>query len=470
MKQSQWIIAFGLVVVMVFGVTFAVNYLGESGGGSNPPPPPPPTLDLTFGERMVPPAGVPPLEMETGANGSADFWFVNDNEKTVKLGLIKTSCTCSEAAVYLTGSDWRVRSSAVLAGQLAASQVRLGHDWLGVFSALALTEALRPDVSLQDLTQSIRGDSLYKDESVPVPPGGVGWVRLKWDGKRQSQQPMTVLSADVWMGQTTNTVRLAAGVRYLPAFEIAAADRDQRLGENHPRELPLHRSVVCWSSTRDALNLQAKLASIRGGSESKDPFIVGKPEPLSRQECEQLEKKHQTDPNYFGRVRCAYRIPVTVRDRADDGTLLDIGPFRRLVVVKMTDTDYEEKILLHGTIQGDVYVGGSEDSARVHFQAFDRSKGTTKTVPVWSQTPGLTLEVDTKRTAPFLDVELPAPEKEPDGKQMWKMRVAVKANEVIGQFPRDDDLTLRDCAIYLKSNGPERRTMRIAVMGIAQQR
>jgi len=347
--------------------------------------------------------------------------------------------------------------------------VRQGHDWLGVFSELALAEGLWADQTLQELTQAAKGQSISKKESIQIPAGTVGWVQLKWDGARQAPSPMTILSAEVWMGQkTTSPVKLAVGVRYMAPFQIASADQTQKLGEHHPVELPLLRSILCWSSTRDALKLEPKLLSVRGKSET-DPFVVGKPVPLSRQECEKLEKEF-TDLNDYSRVRCAYRIPVTIREKAEDGTLLDIGPFRRLVSVKLADADHEVKVQLDGVIQGDVYVGGSEDSARVNFNAFDHRTGSTKTVRVWSETPGLKLELDSARTAPFLEVQLPEPEKEPGGKQVWLMHVKVGPNRVSGKFPRDDDPTYRDCAIYLRNSGPDKRTMRIAVMGIAVER
>jgi hypothetical protein len=469
MKQSQWILALVLIVAMVFGVTFALNYLGDQ--GSKPPPPPPPgsAAEVTFGSRMFPPEGVPPFEMEIGSNGSQEFWFVNDSGQTVTMGLVKTSCTCSEVHVFLAGADWKDRSTAVLAGQLAARAVRQGHGWLGVFSELALAEGLGADQTLRELTQATKGQSLTKNDSMQIPAGKIGWVQLKWDGARQAPQPMTVLSAEVWMGQrTAPPVKLTEGVRYMTPFHIASADLQQKLGEHHPLELPMRRSILVWSSTRDALKLEPLLLSNRGKPET-DPFVVGKPVPLSRQECEKLEKDF-TDPNDYSRVRCAYRIPVTIREKAEDGTLLDIGPFRRLVSVKLADADHEEKVQLDGTIQGDVYVGGSEDSARVNFNAFDSSTGSTKIVPVWSETPGLKLEVDAARTAPFLEVQLPEPEKDPSGKQVWRMQVKVGPNRVRGKFPRDDDSTYRDCAIYLRSSGPEKRTMRIAVVGIAVER
>jgi hypothetical protein len=268
--------------------------------------------------------------------------------------------------------------------------------------------------------------------------------------------------------KTAAAVRLAAGVRYLEPFHIANADRQQRLGERHPRDLPLQRWILCWSATRDVLHLAPRLLRVRGKPET-DPFVVGQPVPLSQQECQYLEK-NIADPNDFSRVRCAYRIPLTIREKADDGTLLDIGPFRRLVVVKVADLDHEETVQVEGVIQGDVYVGGSEDSARVNFNKFDRGQGSTQTVRVWSETPGLKLEVDKARTATFLDIQLPEPEKNAEGKQVWRMRVSVRPNQVEGQFPRDNDPTYRDSAIYLRSSGPDKRTMRIAVMGIAVAR
>ena len=91
---------------------------------------------------------------------------------------------------------------------------------------------------------------------------------------------------------------------------------------------------------------------------------------------------------------------------------------------------------LQGTIQGDVYLSGAEENGQLGLSLFDRAKGTSKNVRVWSQSPGLQLEVDRDRTAAFLGVGLSGPKSEGD-KQVWQApKVDVPPNQVRGGFPR----------------------------------
>src|SRR4051795_5148462 len=79
MKPAQWAVAAVLFAAMVFGLTFAMNYLQrpqpvvpfpDSGGDSGR------DLELTFLSNKLALGGV---EGEVGAPSQHDFWFVNDN-------------------------------------------------------------------------------------------------------------------------------------------------------------------------------------------------------------------------------------------------------------------------------------------------------------------------------------------------------------------------------------------------------
>src|SRR5436190_23767991 len=92
LKPVQWVLALGALVLMVFAVTFALNYLG-TGGPSDKDQGPPAAPQLTFAETVFPggvPGGamLPPLTQEAGQEGHHDFWFHNDNgDQPVKVGL-----------------------------------------------------------------------------------------------------------------------------------------------------------------------------------------------------------------------------------------------------------------------------------------------------------------------------------------------------------------------------------------------
>src|SRR4051794_35928862 len=106
MKQTQWTIAIVVLAVMVFVVTFAMNYLGSTtdsgGGGIKPEPEPGGTLQFT--ETSFPPQGVA-LEREVHSTGHYDFWFTNPTDKPVTVGLEAKGCTCTSVEAFLMPED-----------------------------------------------------------------------------------------------------------------------------------------------------------------------------------------------------------------------------------------------------------------------------------------------------------------------------------------------------------------------------
>ena len=57
MKQSQIVVSIVLLAAMVFGITFALNYIGNSGTTGTVEsgvPPPLNDLELTFGATFIP--------------------------------------------------------------------------------------------------------------------------------------------------------------------------------------------------------------------------------------------------------------------------------------------------------------------------------------------------------------------------------------------------------------------------------
>src|SRR4051794_3289537 len=100
------------LAVMVFLITFAMNYLGKDqpnspikARGKNEAPP----RELTFRTTTAPELGFTPgkaatrdhqpyqmvLECEGKGGGSQDFWFVNDNKEPMDIGLDHKNCSCS---------------------------------------------------------------------------------------------------------------------------------------------------------------------------------------------------------------------------------------------------------------------------------------------------------------------------------------------------------------------------------------
>lgn len=456
MKQSQWTLALVLLAVMVFGVTFALQYLGDPRSNPAKGDTPAGSQELTFGMKHFPP-GDQPIELEQGGDGSCDFWFVNENDRPMGVWLNKTGCKCSEVLVFLTSPEWRQRRSALLAAQLLASS--------DLWSGLGLVMGAEQDPELHRLEGQAKGEPI-SDKVVQVPRKGVGWVRLTWKGEKQGATA-TKFWGELWMDQkgAGPIARLEAGVRFLPPLRVAGNSTDRKLGNLNPRSLPHEESIVYWSSTRPSLDVEVKMVRLRT-QPGTDPFQVGQPQPLTDTERERLQQevKDAAEP---GKVRCAYRVPVAIRDRADDTAQVDTGPFRRQVELKLKGQDDPVTVTMTGAVQGDVRVGGNPgEEGHVRFLTFSTSKGKLKSIQLFSETPGITLALDEKRTAPFLDVVINPPEIGAGGLHTWNLDVRIPPGGLVGKFPRDDDPAFRDTAVYLKVL-PAGRTIRIPVDGIA---
>lgn len=466
MKQSQWIMALALLVVMVFGITFALQYLGDSPKTPEPRRPPGEVdLELTFGMKQFPPEGVPPTEQELGTDGYQDFWFVNEESKDVNIWLNTTTCKCSHVMLFVAPREWVERRSLLEAGRVAASSL---NPWSG----LGLVMGAEMDPELPKLLKEIKGTTLEKDNKdnkATVPAGAAGWLRLAWNGERQNAA-VTKLSAEVWMDRknTGPTARLEAGVQFLPPLRVLSADQTRRLGEINPASLPREEGITFWSSTRDQLKVTARMISRRNMPES-DPFVVGQPTPLTEEEREKLQKRVQAAKEP-GKVRCAYRVPIQIRDRSADGkTQLDIGPFNRQVELTLDDQIHQVAVTLNGAIQGDLTVGEAGEGGRINFGTFTGAKGSKPIiVPVWTDNPSLEgLELDRARTADFLEVKISKPEKEEGGRRNWKLTAVIPPGAIGGPFPFVENPDRRDCAVYLKTIGATGRTIRIPVFGLA---
>jgi hypothetical protein len=174
----------------------------------------------------------------------------------------------------------------------------------------------------------------------------------------------------------------------------------------------------------------------------------------------------------YGKVLCAYRIPLTLRAVAADGrTPFDLGPFRRRVEVQAGDVDEPIQVTVTGRVRGLVSVANDEQGGNVTLGGFPSSKGKRATVALESEVPGVDLGFDRKRTPPFLDARLGAPQTSTSGRRAWQLRVEVLPNQARGPFPRREDPPFQDSAIYLNAlqKGKPPLPVRIPVIGTANE-
>jgi hypothetical protein len=249
----------------------------------------------------------------------------------------------------------------------------------------------------------------------------------------------------------------------LGAFFSPEPQRHFALGQLDPKQLPRDIPMLVWSGTRSHLDLVASHALVRG-SESKDPFLIGKPVPATASDIDKIEMFEHC------KVRCAYRIPVTIRDRADDSaTLLDLGSFRRQILISLANEEWEPvRVTLQGSILSDLTLDGPGNVTLGEFYSKDGSKSETITFSTTLE--NLKLEVDRQRTPKFLSVSVPDKPVKFGNRFGWNVKIWVEKNQAHGSFPRDDDPDYRDSAVYLKSVGANTRNIRIAVAGNAKER
>jgi hypothetical protein len=456
MKHLQWALAIVALAGTVFAITFAMNYLG-GGGNTTPSVVVAGARRLTFAFEKAPPESAGPLEVEEHQQGHSDFWFHNEHEAELRVGLIKVGCSrCTDVALYLLPAD--------VGATLLASVGRVKN--------LSQPEKLAQAAQVQDKGEG--RDLFQSEQAVAVPAGAVGWVRVSWKAEQAGPQSFT---AQLWTEQKgTEGSRLQVAavafkpVRVRPLLDVGTL-RDEEL-QGDGKEV----GVECWSSTRDEFPLEARLGGAAGPAVA-GTFVVGKPRPLTGAELKELEKRIQSETlgegATAGRVRSGYRVPITLKGLAGDGkTPIELGPFRRTVLLSSAEGVEVPPVEVRGRVVGLLDVGGPDERGVLAFGWFRRGQGSNPVTLRLRGSTDLQLVLDEERSAKFVEVNkalLAKPEPEAKGHQAWKLRAEVPAGRASGEFPRPEDQRYADSAIYLKAvrKGKLVRTIRIPVTGTA---
>ena len=416
MKPVQWIGLLVVVAGIVFGVTFAASSL--PGRKSNGPKVSPQTR-LTFADPATtfptPPEDgkeLPrPAECEIGQKQAHDFWFKNENAQDLPVGLLDKTCQCTNVFIFVAPAEWKDVPE-------AAAREKAAKD---------LESAVTP-VDLKD-----------KEGGVVVPAGGIGLVRLTWQGDRAGSK---YLAATLWMGEK--------GPGPQQKFEIYTVfvgplrtNPEVYAGDLTPEELPKTVYVRCWSSTRtqfpvEILPLHSRL------KEESNPLQIGRPTPLTEEELAELRK----DPKN-GEVLAGYKTPVTLGKRSPDGkNAFDLGPFRQRIELKTPGAD-PVPVAVAGSIQGDL-APVDANAIPVRFNPFDRTVEVSQLVQLESEAAVTGLELDRERTPEFLDVAFPEGPKKTGDRKAWTVEIKwAPSSQAVGVFPRDEE-GYRDSAVYIR--------------------
>ncbi len=480
MKQSQMLLALVAMSVMVFVITFLMNYSPATNGPVALPGAVSPSKAksteadawVRLYETSYPaiPLGVetqqaPPVEVEHGKPGYHDFWFINETNEAIRTGLISVSCSCSRMEAFVMPPQWKERWLKLRPNERAIPSSGSDKELL----------ELENNSTLVDLKTDSK-----EETGATVPPGAIGKFRMHWNGQKTGVQRIT---AKLWGGHPRNVAgELSIFMVLLDPLRMSAMDHEVKLGVLSRNQLPYSGSIYIWSSTRDSLPLEARLGN-REGALGADPVQVAKPVPLSAEACKELEQLHMREvtreprrEDLMGHVRSAVRVDFKVQTTGRDGkTLIEIGTFRRSIKIGGDDTGAELSVIVEGALRGDVEC---DEVGQIKFDSVLRSKGDSKTVTLRSDFAGMDLEIDRTRLPAFLAAELSKPDVKKEGAaergRTWRLKIEILPNRGTGVFPREEPASYWDCAVYLRLIKPgvaadaPREYLRVPVTGVIQ--
>jgi hypothetical protein len=442
-----------LVVVfaaVVAGLTFARQWLSiptskapNTPAANNMPDPP-----LRMSGALV--SGGFISEMRP-ARGHLDLWFENLKDEQMELGLEQASCKCVGVQVTLITSE---ESKKIQKWLPVAGSTQVGFGFGGFLASVG------PAIYSMSQVRDI-----YQDESrwhqmklelqdptpFPVPGHSQGLIRLEWEGRKIGPERVT---ANLWVQPAGKP-----GTRWYSKLEMPLVFVTPLLTAPNEASLDLGpsdrktASFWCWSSTRAGFQLSAR-------EETNSPNISCTCVPLLGPEyklaMEKLKVGDKSPNILFG-----YRVAVTVAERLDNGTQLDLGDFSRRIILTSSDQEFfsdvhEVTLDLKGHVQGEVSVGVASDKSKVNLGVYPVTRGTNTVVLVETHKPGLKLK-KVEQIPSFLDVELNESGVSFGGVR-YKMKVVVPPNQ--GTLPDDS-------AIILETQDKPSRKVRIPVVGTA---
>jgi hypothetical protein len=409
-----------VVVILVFGVTYTSMLLGSK----------PPTVGqggtFTANTQLVldndAAVGNEPPVLEWHKEAHRIFWLHNENAEPVQVWLHRKSCKCTRVDACQLPVDWKALS-------VDEKEKRSGD----------------PGLTWQTLEHD-------EGQAFVVPANGATGIRLNWKGEHLGPERLSAELKTQHKGIDGAPVNLEVPLIFVAPVRISPEDNTKEPTDTADMSVgPLlsgdvkTANFIIWSATRDKFTVT--------GEGPETPCVTfAKPEPLTKEECESIAKR-DGHPLVSG-----YRLVVTVRESTEGGKRLDLGPFRRGVLLHSDADDEPLRAIVMGTVRGEINVGSQEDRDRIDFKSFEAGQEKTKEMTLSTDRNGLDLEIE--KSPDFTKVEL-EPEELPAGLvgKSWRLRVTVLPNKIIGEFPRETS------TIVLKTKGDTPRRVSIPVVG-----
>jgi len=429
----------GLVLAVLVGIIGFAAYITSYTKGSNQKKAEPKGLPAVEPIRFA--FLDPPVrEVEIYGENSQDYFFANPTSDVVNMRLAARGCTCVHTVEVGT---WALRE--------ALLYLPSGNAW----QSLGVIAAVEPR-SWEEMP-----DFRIKQSEVKIPPadgpfprGGI--VRAHWKVRAFAVQGKETVDLDVvsQVGEGTKFPRKLK-VNFIVSRPFSFWPHSLEVGELLPGNKRVFECVV-WSSTRDSLDLDVKLAPLEMYSHADGCFVIG---PLAEVPAAQLPTLAATmgSPHGATAPRSAYRFTLTILEN-HNGEQLDLGPFHRTIVVSAGPGVDPLRMPLTGLVRGDIHVVGGDQNDRVPLGSFRSDRGSSKIVSLVGPKQ-VTLEY-ARVTSDAIKARLETGE-EREGRRTWKLIVEAPPESFAGE--------LQNAAVILKvkTEDSKERFLRIPVTGNA---
>jgi hypothetical protein len=385
----------------------------------------------------------------TPTRGHQHLWFENPNDEDVEIGLDHTSCKCTGVGVRVLNNE---EVNALRDWLPIAAGAQLGASAGGLLNLFgpALLAWSRTSTILDNDPRWVAMEMEAEPEPIRIPGKAKGLIRIDWEGKKTGPQRM---SAAVWVQPIANQNQRVYKVLEIPLLFVSPImatplQADINLGPGDCQSL----DFWCWSATRGGFKLAAH-------EESSNSCFRCTCWPLVGQELGALKavKTGEVQPS----ILSGYHVVVTVTERPNTETRLDLGTFERKIIltspeVEFTPGMHEYPLKVRGRVQGEVTVGTETDEDQIKLGIYPISRGTSKTVHLETSKPGLRLK-RIEQTPPFLNVHL-----KETGTSFKGTRYLLTVT-----VPPDRGYLPEDSAIILETIEQEHRKVHIPVVGTA---
>lgn len=460
-STMKTILPIGLVVALVFGVTFLSQFTST---------PKPPANDIGGGsDDLGPPLHVPYslvyfnpsdpnivnqyypgfYELHT-ENNWVGFPIGNRRPHELKIAAVKRSCSkCTGArAAVIPTEEFQTQLRTVAMGTLPC--ISPVPDLLSGIAYVAMRSKLQ--------WQTFDFDHPEKTFAIPAAanPGAtsLALIELGFEIKAVGEPAPVVVYFDVLNDKSERMITepLPFAVKFAgrEVFEITPRDLD--VGEFPDGTNQRSQDLLVYSIVRDFSNFPPPQIVIG----NNDPHVTyDKGVPLTEVELDKLTLNLSNAFKYPIRIRSGYRFAIHTH-REGGGKSLDIGPFEKEIHIggSQGGNDKTYRVGIKGTILGTIRL---ESGNKIDFERYDSDAGKKLRPRLWTDRTDLELEVVSEMCDPkFLKMELAASEIVLNRKY-WTLNVQILPKE--GRRPPWDGI------VYLRTKGPNPINVRIPVSG-----